>query len=68
MKIRLERKGYVPGERIKIVAEFENASSRTLVPKAKLIRKETCTAGGSKKHFSVAVARIEGKPVEPHSS
>ncbi|XP_061115522.1 arrestin domain-containing protein 3-like [Conger conger] len=45
MNAGLERKGYVPGEMIQIIAEFENSSSRTIIPTATLVQTQTLREG-----------------------
>ncbi|KAI1900411.1 hypothetical protein AGOR_G00049670 [Albula goreensis] len=70
MNVRLERKGYVPGEMIKILAEFENSSSRTLVPKATLVQTQTCYTINrvSRTSSYKEIAKIDGRPVTPYTS
>ncbi|KAG7481301.1 hypothetical protein MATL_G00065270 [Megalops atlanticus] len=70
MNVRLERKGYVPGEKIKIMADFENGSARTLVPKALLIQEQTfyTLSRGSSCHVPQVLIKVEGRPVTPYSS
>ncbi|KAM6965425.1 arrestin domain-containing protein 3-like [Aplochiton taeniatus] len=41
MTVNLEKRGFVPGETIRITGEFSNYSSRTVTPKAVLSQKQT---------------------------
>ncbi|KAG5841066.1 hypothetical protein ANANG_G00195630 [Anguilla anguilla] len=70
MNCRLDRKGYVQGEMIQIIAEFENASSRTLVPRATLVQTQTFYTYSrlSKRCVPKNLVKVEGTPVMPHRS
>ncbi|KAJ8380575.1 hypothetical protein SKAU_G00013530 [Synaphobranchus kaupii] len=67
--VRLEKKGFIPGEMMKIIAEFENCSSRTLVPRVKLAQTQTfyTRTRMSKRCETRYLALIEGKHLMPHS-
>ncbi|XP_061116985.1 arrestin domain-containing protein 3-like isoform X5 [Conger conger] len=67
---QLEKKGYVPGETIKIIVEFENATSRTLIPSVALVQTQTFYTRfrTSKKHESRDLALVEGEHLTPHNS
>ncbi|KAJ8380576.1 hypothetical protein SKAU_G00013540 [Synaphobranchus kaupii] len=69
ISVRLEKKSFIPGEMMKIIAEFENASSRTLVPRAKLAQIQTFYTSSrmSKRCETRYLALIEGKHLMPHS-
>ncbi|XP_076127090.1 arrestin domain-containing protein 3a isoform X2 [Alosa pseudoharengus] len=70
MDVRMERKGYVPGEIIQISAEFGNGSSRRVVPKALLVQKQAFYTAG--KSTSKIVPRTlvctMGQAVQPNHS
>ncbi|KAJ8285482.1 hypothetical protein GJAV_G00027300 [Gymnothorax javanicus] len=70
MTVRLERKGYVPGEMIQIIADFDNATSRTLVPKAALVQTQTFYTLSRSSHRIVPkeLVKVEGRCVNPHST
>ncbi|KAJ8380578.1 hypothetical protein SKAU_G00013560 [Synaphobranchus kaupii] len=70
MRVQLERKGYVPGEMIHIIADFENASSRTLVPKATLVQIQTfyTISRSTKRCIPKELAKVEGRHLMPRSS
>ncbi|KAM3867556.1 arrestin domain-containing protein 3-like [Diretmus argenteus] len=70
MTVRLERKAFVPGETVKIMCEFSNASSRRATPKASLSQKQMFyTAERVHKRMYVKKLVSEtGQPVSPHSS
>uniref|UniRef100_A0A3B5K1D4 Arrestin domain containing 2 n=1 Tax=Takifugu rubripes TaxID=31033 RepID=A0A3B5K1D4_TAKRU len=46
---KIDRKGYTPGEVIPVFAEFDNSTSRTVVPKAYIIQTQTFIARGTMK-------------------
>ncbi|KAJ8414927.1 hypothetical protein AAFF_G00024500 [Aldrovandia affinis] len=70
MSVRLERRGYVPGEMIQIIAEFENSTSRTLIPKATLIQISTfyTISRSTRKTVPKEITKIHGRPLMPYSS
>ncbi|XP_062399226.1 arrestin domain-containing protein 3-like [Sardina pilchardus] len=68
MNVRLERKGFVPGEILRISAEFGNGSSRRVVPKAVLVQKQTYTAGSSRKLVPITLVSAIGQEVQPNHS
>ncbi|XP_035234366.1 arrestin domain-containing protein 3-like isoform X1 [Anguilla anguilla] len=67
--VQLEKKSFAPGEMINITAEFENFSSRTLVPSAALAQTQTfyTCPKKSEKRENIYLALVEGKPLPPHS-
>ncbi|CAJ1068485.1 arrestin domain-containing protein 3-like [Xyrichtys novacula] len=40
MTVSTERKAFIPGEVVKVIGDFSNASSRTVTPKVKLLQKQ----------------------------
>ncbi|XP_061117757.1 arrestin domain-containing protein 3-like [Conger conger] len=70
MNAYVERKGYVPGEMIQINAEFENYSSRTIVPKAMLVQTQTfyTISRSSRRTVMKELVKIEGRHLMPNST
>ncbi|XP_031426523.1 arrestin domain-containing protein 3-like [Clupea harengus] len=70
MVVRLERKGYAPGDIIKISAEIGNGSSRSIVPKAALVQKQifyTLTRSRNRVLPNILVCTM-GQAVKPNIS
>ncbi|KAJ8285481.1 hypothetical protein GJAV_G00027290 [Gymnothorax javanicus] len=67
--VRLEKKGFIPGEMIKITAEFENLSSRTLVPSVALAQTQMfyTRSRKSKRRETRYLVLVEGEELRPHS-
>ncbi|KAM4616812.1 arrestin domain-containing protein 3-like [Polymixia lowei] len=67
---RLEKKAFVPGENVKIICEFSNASSRTATPKVLLSQKQMFYTHNktSKRMHLKQLASVTGQPIRPHSS
>ncbi|XP_048108895.1 arrestin domain-containing protein 2, partial [Alosa alosa] len=60
---KIDRKGYTPGEVIPVFAEFDNATSRSIVPKAYITQTQTFIARGTMKQKRAVVATLCGDPV-----
>uniref|UniRef100_A0A8C6SKF3 Arrestin domain containing 2 n=1 Tax=Neogobius melanostomus TaxID=47308 RepID=A0A8C6SKF3_9GOBI len=57
---KIDRKGYTPGEVIPVFAEFENSTSRSIVPKAYITQTQTFIARGTMKQKRSVVATLCG--------
>ncbi|XP_040040229.1 arrestin domain-containing protein 2 isoform X3 [Gasterosteus aculeatus] len=57
---KIDRKGYTPGEVIPVFAEFDNATSRSVVPKAYLTQTQTFIARGTMKQKRAVVGTLSG--------
>ncbi|CAH1797054.1 unnamed protein product [Owenia fusiformis] len=62
---RTDRRGYCPGESIAISADFENYSSRTIIPYATLHQTQTFFANGKSRVRSTKFTVLTGLPVSP---
>ncbi|KAJ8262988.1 hypothetical protein COCON_G00154450 [Conger conger] len=62
MNIRTERMGYLQGEGLKVIAEIENNSSRSIVPKFCLYQKQSFFAQGRRVHTH-NILKEAGEPV-----
>ncbi|KAG9330419.1 hypothetical protein JZ751_025421 [Albula glossodonta] len=62
---KIDRKGYTPGEVIPIFAEFENSTSRTVVPRACITQIQTFIARGTMKQKRSVVTAMCGDAVAP---
>ncbi|XP_026775283.1 arrestin domain-containing protein 2 isoform X2 [Pangasianodon hypophthalmus] len=60
---KIDRKGYTPGEVIPVFAEFDNATSRSVVPKAYITQTQTFIARGTMKQKQAVVATLCGDAV-----
>ncbi|XP_029562477.1 arrestin domain-containing protein 2 isoform X2 [Salmo trutta] len=60
---KIDRKGYTPGEVIPVFAEFDNATSRSVVPKAYITQTQTFLARGTMKQKRAVVATLSGDVV-----
>ncbi|XP_030639368.1 arrestin domain-containing protein 2 isoform X1 [Chanos chanos] len=60
---KIDRKGYTPGEVIPVFAEFDNSTSRTVVPKAYITQTQTFIARGTMKQKRSVVATLCGDAV-----
>ncbi|KPP71468.1 arrestin domain-containing protein 2-like [Scleropages formosus] len=60
---KIDRKGYTPGEVIPVFAEFDNATSRSVVPKAYVTQTQTFIARGTMKQKRSVVATLSGDVV-----
>ncbi|XP_062868980.1 arrestin domain-containing protein 2 isoform X2 [Trichomycterus rosablanca] len=61
---KIDRKGYTPGEVIPVFAEFDNSTSRSVVPKAFITQTQTFIARGTMKQKKSVVATLCGDVVE----
>ncbi|GFY53667.1 arrestin domain-containing protein 3 [Trichonephila inaurata madagascariensis] len=62
---RTDRKGYCPGESIAITADFENLSSRTIIPHATLHQTQTFLAGGKSRTRHSKYTIVTGLAIQP---
>ncbi|XP_067119695.1 arrestin domain-containing protein 3-like [Centruroides vittatus] len=62
---RTDRKGYCPGESIAITADFENHSSRTIIPHATLHQTQTFLAGGKSRSRRCKFTIVTGLAIQP---
>ncbi|KAF4083460.1 hypothetical protein AMELA_G00141580 [Ameiurus melas] len=60
---KIDRKGYTPGEVIPVFAEFDNSTSRSVVPKAYITQTQTFIARGTMKQKQAVVATLCGDVV-----
>ncbi|XP_053490169.1 arrestin domain-containing protein 2 isoform X2 [Ictalurus furcatus] len=60
---KIDRKGYTPGEVIPVFAEFDNSTSRSVVPKAYITQTQTFIARGTMKQKQSVVATLCGDVV-----
>ncbi|XP_069747009.1 arrestin domain-containing protein 3-like isoform X2 [Narcine bancroftii] len=63
LNAKIERKGYIVGESIQIVAEIENHSSRTVVPKAAIYKTTVYHAKSKSKTCSESIAEVKGDSI-----
>ncbi|XP_067087553.1 arrestin domain-containing protein 3-like [Osmerus mordax] len=65
MTVHLDRKGFVPGETIKITCEFSNSSSRSATPNATLVQNQKYSAlDKSVKIECKTLDSVTGEPVK----
>ncbi|XP_053710001.1 arrestin domain-containing protein 2 isoform X1 [Synchiropus splendidus] len=57
---KIDRKGYTPGDVIAVFAEFDNSTSRSIVPKAFITQTQTFIARGTMKQKCSVVATLCG--------
>ncbi|XP_066567949.1 arrestin domain-containing protein 3 [Amia ocellicauda] len=62
LSARIERRAYTPGESIRIFAEIENGSTRTIRPKAYIQQKQTFYAEGNEMFYVKKIVSVEGEP------
>ncbi|XP_047665946.1 arrestin domain-containing protein 2 isoform X2 [Tachysurus fulvidraco] len=60
---KINRKGYTPGEVIPVFAEFDNSTSRPVVPKAYITQTQTFIARGTMKQKQAVIATLCGDVV-----
>nr|XP_056704680.1 arrestin domain-containing protein 3-like [Euleptes europaea] len=65
LRAKIERQGFTPGEPIQIFAEFENHSSRMVVPKAAIYQMQTYYANGRTNKENKPVAKLQGESLSP---
>ncbi|GCC34920.1 arrestin domain-containing protein 4-like [Chiloscyllium punctatum] len=64
----IERSGFCNGEAIPIYAEFENCSSRLIMPKAAIFQTQTYLANEKTKTFRQVIANVRGNHVASGST
>lgn len=62
---RTDRRGYCPGESIAITADFENYSSRPVIPHATLYQTQTFLAGGKQRARRYKFTILTGLQIQP---
>uniref|UniRef100_A0A672QFD3 Arrestin domain-containing protein 3-like n=1 Tax=Sinocyclocheilus grahami TaxID=75366 RepID=A0A672QFD3_SINGR len=67
MNINTEKMGYYLGEDLKVLAEFQNNSSRAIKPKYCLYEKHSFFARGKRKLHTQYLLKEEGEFIEPNS-
>ncbi|XP_013791439.1 arrestin domain-containing protein 3-like, partial [Limulus polyphemus] len=65
MYARTDRRGYCPGESIAITADFENLSSRIIIPHATLHQTQTFAAGGKSRFRHSKFTIVTGLAIQP---
>ncbi|XP_077417595.1 arrestin domain-containing protein 3-like [Vanacampus margaritifer] len=70
MEGSVEKNGFTPGETVRIICDFSNASSYTVTPKAKLKQKQQYrTLNGAQRKLIVNnLDSATGLPISPHTS
>ncbi|XP_062399897.1 arrestin domain-containing protein 3-like isoform X2 [Sardina pilchardus] len=70
LNAQVERKGFSPGETVKIIAEIGNASSRTVTPHAKLVMEQIFYSSGraKRKYLSTVKSRKDGQSINPNTT
>ncbi|XP_030073918.1 arrestin domain-containing protein 2 isoform X1 [Microcaecilia unicolor] len=63
LSVKIDRKGYIPGEVIPIFAEVDNCTSRVVMPKAALLQTQKFIARGTVKQKKAVVATLAGDSV-----
>ncbi|KAJ8285484.1 hypothetical protein GJAV_G00027320 [Gymnothorax javanicus] len=63
MRIKTERMGYLQGEGLKVIAEIENSSSRSIVPKFLLYQKQSFFAKGKRRLHTKDILKECGESV-----
>ncbi|XP_029295566.1 arrestin domain-containing protein 3-like [Cottoperca gobio] len=69
MTVSLEKKAFIPGETVKIICEFSNASSWTVTPKVTLQQKQVyyTLSKASRRMLFKNVVSVTGQPVCAHT-
>ncbi|XP_026067171.1 arrestin domain-containing protein 3-like [Carassius auratus] len=67
MNINTEKMGYYLGEGLKVLAEVQNSSSRTIKPKYCLYEKHSFFARGKRRLHTHDLLKDAGEPIEPNS-
>ncbi|XP_026067173.1 arrestin domain-containing protein 3-like isoform X2 [Carassius auratus] len=67
MNINTEKMGYYLGEGLKVLAEVQNSSSRTIKPKFCLYEKHSFLARGKRKLHTRELIKDAGEPIDPNS-
>uniref|UniRef100_UPI00398F7B6E arrestin domain-containing protein 4-like n=1 Tax=Pristiophorus japonicus TaxID=55135 RepID=UPI00398F7B6E len=68
LSAKIERSGFCNGESIPIYAEFENCSSRLIMPKAAIFQTQTYLANEKTKTFRQMIANVRGNHVASGST
>ncbi|XP_037339405.2 arrestin domain-containing protein 3-like [Pungitius pungitius] len=70
MTVSVEKKAFIPGETVKVICDFSNASSRTATPKVVLQQKQICYANNKRNKRMVVknLVCVTGQPVVAHAS
>ncbi|XP_078386527.1 arrestin domain-containing protein 4-like [Cetorhinus maximus] len=68
LSANIERSGFCNGEAIPIYAEFENCSSRLIMPKAAIFQTQTYLANEKTKTFRQMIANVRGNHVPSGST
>ncbi|XP_076126031.1 arrestin domain-containing protein 3-like [Alosa pseudoharengus] len=70
LNAQVERKGFSPGETVKIIAEIGNASSRTVTPHVKLVMEQICYTSGraKRKYVSSVKSSKDGQSIGPNTT
>ncbi|XP_023269417.1 arrestin domain-containing protein 3-like [Seriola lalandi dorsalis] len=70
MTASMEKKGYIPGETVKIICEFSNGSSRTATPKVRLQQKQVYYTKNkvNKREYCKNLVSVAGEPICSHAS
>nr|XP_033811678.1 arrestin domain-containing protein 2 isoform X2 [Geotrypetes seraphini] len=63
LSVKIDRKGYIPGEVIPIFAEIDNCTTRMVVPKAAILQTQKFIARGTVKQKKSVVATLAGDSV-----
>uniref|UniRef100_G3TVB6 Arrestin domain containing 2 n=1 Tax=Loxodonta africana TaxID=9785 RepID=G3TVB6_LOXAF len=65
LSVKIDRKGYTPGEVIPVFAEIDNGTTRPVLPRAAVVQTQTFMARGARKQKRAVVASLVGEPVGP---
>ncbi|KAM9360930.1 arrestin domain-containing protein 3-like [Symphorus nematophorus] len=67
---RTEKKAFIPGETVKIICDFSNASSRTATPKVKLHQNQVFYTLNhvTKREFCKTLVSVTGQLISAHTS
>ncbi|XP_045891242.1 arrestin domain-containing protein 3-like isoform X3 [Micropterus dolomieu] len=70
MTVSIEKKAFIPGESVKIICDFSNASSRTATPKVRLQQKQGFYTHNKahKRMIFKNFASVTGQPISAHTS
>ncbi|XP_062921990.1 arrestin domain-containing protein 4-like isoform X2 [Mobula hypostoma] len=68
LSAKIERSGFCNGEAIPIYAEFENCSSRLIMPKAAIFQTQTYLANEKTKTFRQVIANVRGNHIASGST
>ncbi|XP_041644129.1 arrestin domain-containing protein 3-like [Cheilinus undulatus] len=70
MTVSTEKKAFTPGETLKLICDFSNASTRTITPKIKLQQRQVyyTISRNSRTMVFKKLEFITGHPINPHTS